>query len=128
MLAVIGEQITSTLTPQMIAPMRFGMITPPIEEILASRPSVSHREQTVPGHEGADMVVSIFARTDPTAAGPGFIHTHGGGMIIGDRFTGIDVMLDWVERFDGVCVSVEYRLAPEFPDPYPVEDCYAGLV
>lgn len=49
-------------------------------------------------------------------------------MIIGDRFTGIDVMLDWVERFDAVCVSVEYRLAPEFPDPYPVEDCYAGLV
>src|SRR3954451_10563373 len=48
-------------------------------------------------------------------------------MIIGDRFTGIEVMLDWVEQFDGVCISVEYRLAPEFPDPYPVEDCYAGL-
>ena len=48
-------------------------------------------------------------------------------MIIGDRFTGIEVPLDWVERFDAVCVSVEYRLAPEFPDPYLVEDCYAGL-
>lgn len=127
-LAVIGEQLPSTLTPEMIAPMRLGMITPPIEEVLASRPGVSHREQTVPGHECADMVVSIFARTDHTTAGPGFVHTHGGGMIIGDRFTGIDVILDWVERFDGVCVSVEYRLAPEFPDPYPVEDCYAGLV
>ncbi|MEL0525935.1 alpha/beta hydrolase, partial [Neisseria gonorrhoeae] len=29
---------------------------------------------------------------------------------------------------DAVAVSVEYRLAPEFPDPCPVEDCYAGLV
>ena len=48
-------------------------------------------------------------------------------MIFGDRFTGIEVPLDWVERFDAVCVSVEYRLAPEFPDPYLVEDCYAGL-
>ncbi|WP_370591495.1 alpha/beta hydrolase fold domain-containing protein [Saccharopolyspora montiporae] len=26
-----------------------------------------------------------------------------------------------------MAVTVEYRLAPEFPDPYPVEDCYAGL-
>ncbi|KUG54862.1 MULTISPECIES: alpha/beta hydrolase [Kocuria] len=29
---------------------------------------------------------------------------------------------------DAVAVSVEYRLAPEFPDPCPVEDCHAGLV
>lgn len=24
--------------------------------------------------------------------------------------------------------SIEYRLAPEFPHPIPVEDCYAGLI
>ena len=49
-------------------------------------------------------------------------------MIMGDCFNGIEIQLDWVERFDAVCVSVEYRLAPEFPDPYLIEDCYAGLV
>jgi hypothetical protein len=49
-------------------------------------------------------------------------------MVIGDRFLGMREVLGWVEEFDAVCVSVEYRLAPEFPDPYPVEDCYAGLV
>lgn len=126
-LAVLGEQLPSTLTPEMIPLMRQGNVTPPIEEILVGH-EVTHREITIPGHEGADIVVSVFARVDHVAAGPGIFHTHGGGMIIGDRFTGIGVMLDWVERFDAVCVSVEYRLAPEFPDPYPVEDCYAGLV
>ncbi|KAJ5642095.1 hypothetical protein N7490_006095 [Penicillium lividum] len=26
-----------------------------------------------------------------------------------------------------VCVSIEYRIPPEHPDPTPIEDCYAGL-
>jgi acetyl esterase/lipase len=126
-LAVLGDQLPSSLTPEMIPLMRQGTVTPPIEEVLEGH-DVTHREITIPGYEAAEIVVSVFARADHTTAGPGIFHTHGGGMIIGDRFTGIGVMVDWVERFDAVCVSVEYRLAPEFPDPYPVEDCYAGLV
>jgi acetyl esterase/lipase len=47
--------------------------------------------------------------------------------MFGDRFTGLGQVIDWIEGFDAVCVTVEYRLAPEHPDPYPVEDSYAGL-
>ena len=49
-------------------------------------------------------------------------------MIIGDRFTGIEGILDWAEAFGVTVVSLDYRLAPEHPDPAPVEDAYAGLV
>ncbi|WP_166969251.1 alpha/beta hydrolase [Brevibacterium atlanticum] len=126
-LAAVGEQLPSTITPEMIPIMRGADVTAPIAEVLEGR-DVMHREVTIPGYQGADLVASIFTRSDHEASGPGIFHTHGGGMIIGDRFTGIEVMLDWVERFDAVCVSIEYRLAPEFPDPFPVEDCYAGLV
>jgi len=49
-------------------------------------------------------------------------------MIMGDRFTGVGAVLEWTEELGSVCVSMEYQLAPEHPDPAPVEDCYAGLV
>ena len=59
--------------------------------------------------------------------GLGLYHIHGGGMVVGDRFTGIGTVLDWVDTMDSVVVSVEYRLAPEHPDPAPLDDCYAGI-
>lgn len=86
------------------------------------------REVTVPGHEGAELAATVIARRDHTGRGPGIYHVHGGGMVLGNRLLGVVQMLPWIVEHDAVLVTVEYRLAPEFPDPYPVEDCYAGLV
>ncbi|WP_058235132.1 alpha/beta hydrolase [Devriesea agamarum] len=60
--------------------------------------------------------------------GPGFVFFHGGGMMFGNRFHGIELLLPWIFDHGGVLMSVEYRLAPEHPAPIPVEDCYAALV
>jgi acetyl esterase/lipase len=49
-------------------------------------------------------------------------------MILGDRFLGLTQVIPWILEHDAVAVTVEYRLAPEYPDPYPVEDCFAGLL
>ena len=128
-LAALGEMLPSTLTPEMIGPMRQGgFMATPIADLISDRP-IRHEERTVPGLDGdPDVTVSIFTRTDHVVGGPGIYHTHGGGMVIGDRFTGAEEYLNWVMEFDAVVVSVEYRLAPEHPDPAPVDDCYAGLV
>lgn len=128
-LAAIGEMLPSTLTPEMIGPIRQGgLLATPIAELIGGRP-IRHEERSVPGPDGApDITLSIFSRTDHVAGGPGIFHTHGGGMIIGDRFTGAEEYLNWAMELDAVVVSVEYRLAPEHPDPAPVDDCYAGLV
>jgi acetyl esterase/lipase len=32
-----------------------------------------------------------------------------------------------MKKYDFVCISVEYRLAPENPNPIPLDECYAGL-
>ncbi|WP_143264932.1 alpha/beta hydrolase, partial [Amycolatopsis lexingtonensis] len=83
--------------------------------------TVEPRNVSVPGPAGAPDVSLLVLKPVGLAAGaPVFYHMHGGGMIIGNSRTGVGAVLDWV--------SVEYRLAPEHPDPAPIEDCYAGLL
>jgi len=91
--------------------------------------AVQVEERQVPGPEGAPDITLLILR--PTAEGaprPAVYHTHGGGMVVGDRSFGVETFLPQVAEGNAVVVSVEYRLAPEHPDPAPVEDCYAGLV
>ncbi|MFF5624889.1 alpha/beta hydrolase [Microbacterium sp. NPDC012755] len=127
-LLLAGGEIPTTLTLEMIPFMRESIVSgeDQMADLLASRGFVS-RDVTIAGHGGDEIVVSVVQKQGRTGVGPGIFHTHGGGMIIGNRWLGVDGFLDWAERFNGVIVTVEYRLAPEFPDPYPVEDCYAGL-
>ncbi len=127
--ALVGDQLPSTLTPEMIPLMRQSPVSGEEEifAVLAER-GFTRRDVTIAGHGGDEIVVSVVEKEGRTGTGPGFFHTHGGGMIIGNRWLGVAGFLEWAERFNGVIVTVEYRLAPEFPDPYPVEDCYAALL
>jgi acetyl esterase/lipase len=129
-LTVLNEQFPATLTPEMIPALRQNpmMHTEDAFHGLLSQNGLVRRDVTIPGYRGEEIVASIIAREGRTGTGPGIYHTHGGGMILGTRLDGVAGMLGWIVRHDAVLVTAEYRLAPEFPDPYPVEDCYAGLV
>lgn len=95
----------ATVTPEMIQPM--GDVPPAVEidDLLAGRP-ITRTDHTVPGHQGDAIEVTALARTERSGTGPGILQLHGGGMVLGDRFGGIDQPLAWVERFDAVCVTV----------------------
>lgn len=98
-----------------------------IDERAAQR-GIGRRDVTVPGHEGDDIVLSVFASSESRPAGPGIYFIHGGGMIMGSRMDSVERMFEAIEAYGAVVVTVEYRLSPEFSDPYPVEDCYEGLL
>ena len=60
--------------------------------------------------------------------GSALVFLHGGGMVLGsvnlyDRPRATDLA---DTNLSGI-LSIEYRLAPEFPHPYPSEDSLAGL-
>jgi acetyl esterase/lipase len=118
-----------TLTAEMLPHMRALELTEEaLDERLRSR-GYDRRTLTVPGHLGDPITLAVIqriGRTGPTAA----VYTiHGGGMMFGHHLGNLDSYDDWLlNDHDVVLVSVDYRLAPEHPDPYPVEDCYAGLV
>ncbi|WP_107086956.1 alpha/beta hydrolase [Streptomyces viridochromogenes] len=85
-------------------------------------------DRVVPGPEGAPDVSLLICR--PVASGvlrPVIYHVHGGGMVIGNNRSGVDMIVGWARELDAVVVSVDYRLAPEHPHPAPIEDVYAGL-
>lgn len=124
-LAVVGAQVP-TVTPETIPALREMPLPIPSDEVLLAA-GVTRREITIPGYEGAELAATVLARADHRGTGPGVYHLHGGGMIAGERMVGVSQILPWIVEHDAVAVTIEYRLAPEFPDPYPVEDCYAGL-
>ena len=129
LLTILGEQLPPAITPEMIVPLRQASSAAAVDpDTVLADAGIERRDVTIPGYEGAEIVVSVLQRIGRTGVGPGIFHTHGGGMIVGDRWVGLGQFVPWIVRFDAVVVTVEYRLAPEFPDPYPVEDCYAGLV
>lgn len=116
-----------TLTPDLIGTMREGLSQAPVDD-LSRQGRIELSDQVVPGPAGSpDVPVLVCRPKGLTRPAVGVLFVHGGGMIMGDRRTGLDAVLDWVEALQLVVVSAEYRLAPEHPYPAPVEDCYAAL-
>ncbi|HEY1133735.1 MAG TPA: alpha/beta hydrolase [Nocardioides sp.] len=125
-LAVVGGMFPPTITPRLIDFMRVSYASRPVDDELAAR-GITRRDVTIAGHGGDPVEVSVLSPPDVSGARPGVVYAHSGGLMFGDRFSGLDLVLDWVTRLGVVLVTVEYRLAPEHPDPYPREDLYAAL-
>lgn len=122
-----AAQVPPTMDLALMIQNRSVQQGPPIEETLAAR-DVVRADRSIPGLDGEPEIrVSVFRKRSHTPGGPGIYYIHGGGMVSGNRYTTIDRALEWVQLFDAVAVSVEYRLAPEHPAPAQVNDCFAGL-
>ncbi|OZE89168.1 lipase [Rhodococcus sp. 15-2388-1-1a] len=125
-LAIVGGVFPPTITPDLIAFMRRSYASPPLPDILQGH-LVDHLEHVVRGHLGDEIVVSVFRSPRHGGPRPVILYAHSGGLMFGDRFNALALNLDWVERLGAVLVSPEYRLAPEFPDPYAREDLFSTL-
>ena len=76
---------------------------------------------------GGEITVRVYK---PAGMGPHpvLVFYHGGGWVIGDLYTHDGICRSIVNAAGCAVASVDYRLAPEFKYPVPVEDSYAGLL
>ena len=85
------------------------------------------RDTSIPGPDGIELPVRIYR---PEAAGvlPITVYFHGGGFVLCGLETHDNVCRSLTKAVGCVTASIDYRMAPEFPYPTPVEDAYAATV
>ncbi|WP_301109986.1 alpha/beta hydrolase [Sporosarcina sp.] len=98
------------------APLIEGIEVPPVAKV---------ENRTISVNDG-EIGIRIYT---PTGRGPFplFIYYHGGGWVLGDLETSDAGCRLLAEQSGRVVVSVDYRLAPQYRFPVPVEDSYSAL-
>ncbi|WP_405431226.1 alpha/beta hydrolase [Micromonospora sp. NBC_00617] len=130
-LSAILAGMPGPLSPELIADRRARTAAGRLPDEDIRRAGVFElTELTAPGPPGAPEVPLLLCRpTTGVGPYPVIYHTHGGGMVAGGTRTAeLADDLDRAQALGLAVVAVDYRLAPEHPDPAPREDCYAGLV
>ena len=90
-------------------------------------PKVTSSDHVVVQDNSQDISVRVYRPEGHPASLPALLWIHGGGYCFGS-VEGDDYSVKrMVENIGCVVVSVDYRLAPEFPFPAPLNDCYAAL-
>ncbi|MFZ0834724.1 MAG: alpha/beta hydrolase, partial [Mycobacterium sp.] len=104
------------------------------DRVLATRPPVegvdAHRYHLTT-EDGATLELTWYRRADSSQPGSAALYIHGGGMILGLGELGAlydSAVRGYVGASGVPLLVVDYRIAPDYPHPVPVQDCYAALV
>jgi acetyl esterase len=85
------------------------------------------REVLIPVFGGDRITLRIY-RPDSKFNLPLIVYFHGGGWVQGSLETHENSCRRLAKQNNAVVVSVDYRLAPEYPFPVPGGDCYTATV
>ena len=135
----LDPEIAVALAASPISAMDFGAIDvaalPSLREAMnatANLPidlpaGVTTHHDVAPGiGDAPEVPVKVY--TPGTGTGrPAILWIHGGGYMFGTGLGNDPRLARWSRAQDAVVVSVEYRLAPEFPYPAALDDCSAAL-
>ncbi|CEJ80333.1 hypothetical protein VHEMI00522 [[Torrubiella] hemipterigena] len=89
-----------------------------------------HLDSTLGEYKGtAQIPTEVWVPSKPTTGlRPAVINFHGGGFILGYGVDDARFMGEVMESLDAVGFTVNYRLAPGYPYPTPIEDCVDAIL
>ncbi|MCE0464170.1 alpha/beta hydrolase [Pseudomonas uvaldensis] len=116
------------------SPERWSLDTlPAIRTRVHSAFKPAHRvrctESWIPGTDGERLRLCFYRPTNcvSRAPPPTILYVHGGGFVLGRPEMADDYLADLADELQVPIVAVDYRLAPEYAFPAPLEDCYTAL-
>jgi acetyl esterase/lipase len=112
------------LTPRISVGPRTLKAARLIERVAARR---STGDVTVVDVQPGVSVRSFEPAAPEPGRGPALLWIHGGGYIMGSARMDDDYCRKLCDELGILVASVDYRRAPEYPFPTPLDDCYAAL-
>lgn len=102
--------------------LRKALTIPP--EKLPKNDRVNVRNEILP----SGLRVRVYTPKTEKAKYPALLWIHGGGYIMGTPEGNEDLSLRIADELGFIVVAPDYRLAPEYPYPAGIDDCYEALV
>lgn len=138
--AHVADYISLVTIDAELLPLLGGPNTSDLDDIVGSRkladeltrqsvdqraplpPGLSFRDTHAVDHNGREVPIRIYQPENDSVPLGAMIFIHGGGFIFGDLESEHDRCLYYTAHAEVVVVSIDYRLAPEFPFPAALDD------
>lgn len=91
-----------------------------------SRPVAFRRDIDIPAADGRSIGARFYDGRERRDKGPLIVFFHGGGFVVGDLDSYDAACIDIALALDLPLISIDYRLAPEYPWPAAPDDCEAA--
>jgi acetyl esterase/lipase len=127
LIPLLGGPSTSDLDDIAGSRLRASAIN--AETIAARRdpPGVTWRDTTLEGSDGHALGVRIYSSGDQSVRGGALLFVHGGAFVFGDLELEHERCAYYTAHAGVKVISVDYRLAPEFPFPAAHVDVWTAL-
>ena len=123
LLELLGDVEIELSDPVATRAMFSAMTEPMNAEV--DRSGVALENRDIAGPDGP-VPVRIYTPEGKQGVGPGLLHIHGGGFVIGDLESELGTCIALCRNLGITVVSVDYRLAPQSAFPAALDDCVAS--
>jgi acetyl esterase/lipase len=87
---------------------------------------IEHHTIKISSYKGYELPIEIFSPVAIRGEAPCILYMHGGAFAMPATDFHKKLMCDYALHASCRVVFVDYRLAPEYPYPYALEDCYTA--